>query len=270
MAKVDGEKIKKWVENVYPRYIPPPGCETVYAPSSFEKDSCCIGIVNEHRFAFYYWAKYAEKWKDYEKPILITIDTHDDVGADSDVIPEDLDNLDLKNDLELSLFAWTRLAGNNDGQIRPAIYLDLFSDVFVLLKEESFDFDDINSYICKDSYNEEHKIGFFYNHSKLLNSLPDNRPIYLDIDLDYFTKDHPEKDDTRGAAVRWSDEEIINMISMEGEFAKAIIPNLVGMTIALEPEYSGGLKNSFEILNLINQEWFDNTLMTDECKWKNN
>ena len=41
------------------------------------------------------------------------------------------------------------------------------------------------------------------------------------------------------------------------------------LTIALEPKYCGGLLNSLHLLDILNREFFDGTLCTQSCNWKN-
>ncbi|WP_083610921.1 hypothetical protein [Desulfatibacillum alkenivorans] len=91
-------------------------------------DSMTVGIVQEHRFAFYYWAKHS--MEDAAQTILISLDSHDDSGVPNEVKPEDLDSLNLKNDVELGLFARLRLRSLNDGHILPALYLNFFFGCF--------------------------------------------------------------------------------------------------------------------------------------------
>ena len=44
--------------------------------------------------------------------------------------------------------------------------------------------------------------------------------------------------------------------------------DLVGMTVALEPQWCGGLKNSLHVLNILNEEFFGSTLGEGHtCCW---
>lgn len=92
--------------------------------------------------------------------------------------------------------------------------------------------------------------------------------LYFDIDLDYFT----ESDDPTfggGKNVRLvSDKEIHKTIEPSSELMKWILPRMSGMTIALEPEFCGGISNANHILEIVSQALFSPQLLRQDCHWK--
>ena len=267
---MDTTRIAEWLKNTDGR-LDPPGCETVFAPHPTKEQGCCkVGIVHEHRFAFFFWGLYS---LDNEGiiPALVTIDSHDDTGVPSEVIPEDLDNLDIRNRIELGLFAWLRLRSLNDGHILPALYLNFFSDVYVLLnnnedaREFGFSHTELQQ---KDRSGGMHKVKFYQHSEHLLRDLPPDTPVFLDIDLDFFAVDNPEAGAVLGSDLIRSDAEIRSTLSINGPLIGPLLNRIVGLTIALEPYYCGGLINSLHALDILNRELFDGTLCTHSCKWK--
>ncbi|MFC1613923.1 hypothetical protein ACFL5K_01350 [Gemmatimonadota bacterium] len=264
--------ITEWI-NSEKGWLDPPGCETDFAPHPTGKDRCCtVGIVHEHRFAFYFWGRYSIDKGKLPLPTLITLDSHDDVGVPSEVIRKDLDNLDINDRIELGLFAWLRLRSLNDGHIRPALYLNFFSDVYVLLNNDG-DFCGINDFPHEeqqlDRNNHPHAIKYYQDTEQLLRNIPPEGPIFFDIDLDYFALVNPDAGSVKGSERLRSDEEIASILSINGELIGSLLDRIVGLTIALEPSYCGGLVNSLHVLDILNRELFDGTLCTHSCKWRN-
>lgn len=189
----------------------------------------------------------------------------------SEVIPEDLDNLDIGNRTELGLFAWLRLRSLNDGHILPALYLDFFSDVYILLStdEDSCEFKlSHTDQQQADRNGHTHTVKFYQNAQQLLLDIPPDSPVFLDIDLDFFAIDNPEAGSLLGSELLRSDAEISSILSINGSLVGPLLDRIVGLTIALDPQYCGGLCNSLHILDILNRELFDGTLCTHSCKWK--
>jgi len=273
---MDRNRALDWLSRV--RYqLDPPGSETVFLDSPGDPGRCCTcGIMSEHRFAFFFWALFGQETKtkrgrSQEPPCLVTIDYHDDVGAHSDVIPEDLDSLDLSDRMELALFCWTRLAGNNDGQIRPALYLNLFGDVYVLLKQDREQrkmYPESAFSSQEDRFGREHRIEYFDAPGKLAQALAKSghEHVYLDIDLDYFTSE--EKGGELGSASMAREDDIRAVLNLRTGFVSHLYDRLVGLTIALEPKHCGGFANAFRILDVLNGELFGGTLGTHRPEWR--
>lgn len=268
---VNTDRIIEWI-NSHRKCFRPPGCEHDYVPHQTRQDrACTVGIVNEHRFAFYYWAQYAVDKRKPQHAVLVSLDYHKDVGVTSDVVPKDLDYLNLERDIELGLFTWLRLPSNNDGQIRPALYLDFFSDAYILISKDmdAKEFKRCYPTVKQNGKNSNaHTIRYYQDVKCLLQDLSPKCPVFLDIDLDYFTFENPEPDSKRGSEMLRPDALIRSTLSINGNLMKSIIDRLVGMTIALEPGYCGGLVNSLHILDILNNEFFNGSLCTDSCQWK--
>ena len=269
---MNSTRISKWLTSVR-GWIDPPGCETVFAPLPGDDQGCCtVGIIHEHRFAFFFWALYSLEKPNYApRPILITLDSHDDVGVPDEVNIDDLDDLTISNRTELGLFARMRLRRLNDGHILPALYLNFFSDVYVLINndEEPSDFNlSYEERQQKDRYGNIHSVKYYQHINKLLQDLPPDTPVYLDIDLDFFAIENPEKGSLLGSELQRPDDFIKDFLSINGPLLGPLFLRIIGLTIALEPKYCGGLLNSLNALNMLNNELFDGTLCTQACKWK--
>lgn len=269
---MDITRISKWINSAR-EGLPPSGCETVHTTQPGNERGCCtVGIVHEHRFAFYYWALYShEKGKNGTRPVLITLDSHDDVGVPGEVDIDDLDNLHIGNRTELGLFAWTRLRRLNDGHILPALYLNFFSNVYVLMNND----DDSENFKLFQEEQQQldrdgnlHKVKYYQRLDQLLNDLPPDTPVFLDIDLDFFVNDNPEERSLSGSEQLKSDGLISSFLSIDGPLLEPLLNRIVGLTIALEPSCCGGLLNSLHALDILNREFFDGTLCTHECEWK--
>jgi len=279
MRKAGIKQVRKWLSEVR-GWLEPPGCETIHmeSPVHPRKMCCTVGIVHEHRFAFFYWALFAhdrysrKSGYDFDPPVLVTVDYHDDIGGDCDFIADDLKSLDLTDRSELGLFCWCRLRRLNDGHVAPALYLNMFSDVYVLLKQNREGrrmYPEQATRTQRDRRGRDHTIRYFDRPVDLVRALEaDDRHVYLDIDLDYFTREDEEGGGKLGDERLVSRRSIKRLLSFDGRFISCVFPRLVGFTIALEPQYCGGLAQSLEILDILNEELFGRTLCTDDCRWK--
>jgi hypothetical protein len=178
---MDTTRIMKWLNNA-DSCLYPPGCEADFVSLPTGKQgSCTVGVVHEHRFAFFFWGLYSQA-QSMPRPVLITLDSHNDVGVPSEVNHADLDNLNISNRMELGLFTWLGLRSNNDGHILPALYLDFFSDVYVLLNkdEDALEFQPSKSLKeYEDRIGKIHKVKFYRHTVPLLCDLPSEKSIYL-------------------------------------------------------------------------------------------
>ncbi|MBW2021168.1 MAG: hypothetical protein JRI65_14430 [Deltaproteobacteria bacterium] len=257
------EKVKEWLMKAH-KTLDPPGCYTVYMPKPLSTDAAItLGIVHEHRFAFYYWALYHRKVtlknsaSGINPPDLITIDWHDDIGAPSDFSENELSNLDISDELEVGFYCWSRLRALNDGHVSPAIFLRFFKNVHALIKQDQGE----TVSIRKDINGDDHHIFYHYQYDSLIKNLKNSNidRVFLDIDLDYFTVD--------GSGTPMHENEIRDLINLEGEFMTWILPRLEGMTIALEPSYCGNVDNCIRFLDIINEELFSRSLCAKETRW---
>ncbi len=165
----------------------------------------------------------------------------------------------------IEMFTYGRLNPLNDGHIYSAAYLNSISDIYLLCKQEN----SISS-VFRDRFGNEHQTYIFHNIEDLiagLDSTEEGYPIYLDIDLDYFT----ESSDRCGGGPDTSvvsREQIFSIIDINSDFIQYCIPRLAGMTIALEPAFCNGIIGSLEILRTIENNLFHGRLLSDNCKWK--
>jgi len=255
-------------DNKYLR-LPNSNCEIIGHPNGTD-NVIDIGLVKDHRFVFYFWFKW---WKETNRkleeniikaPSLVTIDWHRDLCAPCDIEKQDLINLNLNSYKEVALFSWDKLNPLNDGHILSAVYLNLIGDVYVLCKQEDSDEENFT-----DHWGNEHKIICFETKEELLEELlkDDINEIYFDIDLDYFT----ESEDPCGGGedlILMDDKDIISLLDINSEFMQWIFARMEGMTIATEPKWCGGLRNSNKIYDLLDNTLFDFQLFSKHTKWK--
>jgi hypothetical protein len=236
-------------------------------PSGNQSKSIELALFNEHRFAFYYWLKWNLKNDIKVVPDLITFDWHQDLVYPCDTIKSELENLDLKNKFEISLFSWARLNSLNDDHILAATYLNQLNDIWVVCKQNHFsDWDDEE---IIDYKGNKHTIRKFPNKDKLYEQLKISKisNLYLDIDLDFFTIENSTSNDKQKFTYMRK-EEIENILSVESDFMRWLFQRMDGFTIALEPEHTGGISKSLKYLSLLNKILFKGEILHWHCKWK--
>lgn len=91
-------------------------------------------------------------------------------------------------------------------------------------------------------------------------------PLYLDIDLDYFTR--PSKSQEIGTEKRLSDTAIKKVVSPTGRLMRWVFPRLANITIVLEPDYCGGIGNCMHILDVVSSTLCKPPLLTADMKWR--
>jgi hypothetical protein len=230
-------------------------------PSGLD-ESLEVALVKDHRFVFYFWFKW---WKEINEPYpLITIDWHKDLCAPSDIEKEDLKNLNLNSYKDVAFFSWDKLNRLNDGHILAASYLNIIGDIYVLCKQ-----DNISKESFKDYQGNEHKVVCFHSIEKLYEEVLEKNfsNLYFDIDLDYFT----ESEDICGGGENlklMSDNDILSILNPNSNFIKWIFERIRGMTIATEPKFCGGLRNSNYLYSLLDDTFFKPQLFSKKCRWK--
>jgi hypothetical protein len=254
--------------------LDPPGCTGGFIDHPTDhRRAVEIGVVFQHRFAFHYWLRWRaqEQRAGASPPNLLTIDWHDDVGGDCDFAPAQLEQLNPKDENELSLFCWSRLRSLNDGHIAPAQYLNAIGDVYIILKQRQDVREMHDGYrkrTQKDRHGNLHQIHYFDTIDLFLekHEFDPIHPLVLDIDLDYFTT----SDDSceRGAEQLVSDLSINDVISPDSPLMRWVFPRLAGFTIALEPHYCGGIRNCMHILDVLSDTLFDPPLLAANMQWR--
>lgn len=266
--KIDGKTISFDAPTGYS--MAPPGTyySIVSRPTSRRDEAMEVAVVHEHRFAFFFWNRWRRAKSKVPRPDLITLDWHKDLGWPDDGQKRTLDDLDLDHETGMSIASWIELHPHNDDHILAAAYLDLIGDVYVLQKHDEDDGRD--EFI--DGKGQVHTVRWVTTMDVLLQELvqAEIENVYLDIDLDYFT----ESDDPDGGGdVRLVPEDQVRQtVDPDGPLMRFVMPRLRGFTIALEPEFCGGLRKAHRLF-----EWVDSTLFEpgighwaglDGCQWK--
>lgn len=208
-------------------------------------------------------------------PSLITLDWHQDLVFPEDIEKSDLEVLNLDSNHDVAVYAWSNLRSLNDTHILSAAYLNIIGDVYVHCRQGLFESDWENEYII-DRYGNTHAIKKFKDYEDLESCLlsTDENNVYFDIDLDFFTLKNPFNG-KGGNYTYLSEKTIKKMLSYEHPLMKWIFQRLEGITIATEPEHTGGLLKANRLLRIINNIWFQPSLFTTypgqwdkETQWK--
>ena len=253
-----------------PFYLEPPGAykEILSHPYNDNK-AVDVAIFHEHRLAFYYWADWTKGIlhgtpKD-RPPVLVTLDWHEDTVAPDEEDCEELRNIDFSRLGNVAFFSWAKLNPLNDGHILSAAYLNLISDIFIVCKQRID-----NHQPLEDMYGNVHRIYSYHSIDEMLTALkqhPKTEQIYFDVDLDFFT----ESDDSCGGGdniTLVSQSTIANIIKPDSTLMQFVLPRLAGMTIALEPEFCGGINNMYTLFHTLESTLFDGDLIGKKVKWK--
>lgn len=250
----------------------PPGTYFDFLASPIDDPNVCVevAILNEHRFAFYYWLKWTNYYKKLNKTIqprsLVTIDWHNDLHKPDNFLKKHLDSLDIKDLEAVSYTSWSKLNPLNDDHILSSLYLNLLKDVFVLSKQPITE-ELKNELSYQDKYGNSHKIFLYKTIDQVIERLNNlNEELYLDIDLDYFIFSNDPCGDN---GILVPEIEIDDFLNPNNAFFKLVFKNLKGFTIAKEPKWCNGLKNSNFLVEKINNNLFNNTLLTKHAKWRN-
>jgi len=251
-------------------YIAPPGSLTEILSHPYYKHSKSISlsIFNDHRYAFFFWNKWTQDMFKNNKanypPSLVSLDWHQDLVYPTASEKNWLENLNLASNKDVALYCWANLSGLNDTHILSAAYLNLIGDIYVHCRQGKYDEDWKDEFIT-DRYNNIHTIKKFRMYEDIENCLlkSDEADVYFDIDLDFFTISNPLQIGNRGGKYTYLPEwEIKRMLSAENSLMKWLFERLQGITIALEPEHTGGLLKSQRLLGLIDKTWFKPSLFT--------
>jgi hypothetical protein len=262
------------------RYVGPPGCCSVLtehpAPHMRNRKAVTVGIVLEHRFAFYYWLKCKRELcrqqqamcdADFVPPDLLTMDWHNDVGGKCDIIESEMTRLDQGNDAEVGFFCWAGLRSLNDGNVFPAVWLNAIGDVYAIIKQR--DAGACRSYAVKDRYGKQHNIRFCKRPEQFLEARRKHgepRGLIWDIDLDFFTQAKIVPDQRYTPPL--SDKAIARLLDPRQEWVREVLWNLEGITIALEPTYTGGLSTSLRLFQQWERVFFSKPIFDRHCSWK--
>lgn len=255
-------------KNITPKV---PNCiEEILNHPSGKSDTIRLALFNNHRFAFYFWNKWRlkcfEDYGYYKNVDLITYDWHQDLAGPVDLEKERLNKLTLDNLFEVNFYTSYKLDPLNDNHILSAAYLDIINDIWVLCRQGKFEshwedkiFTDCNGKIHrirKFKTEEELKKALF--HSKVEN-------VFFDIDLDYFTLNNNL--DFEGKYKYMKNQEIKELLSLENDLIQWVFERVQGITIALEPEFTGGIRKSLKFLSIIEKLWFSKSIGNKSIEW---
>jgi hypothetical protein len=84
--------------------------------------------------------------------------------------------------------------------------------------------------------------------------------------MDYFTKGRSVADQQYTPALKG--DEIRALLSLDNPWMPLILRDLKGVTIALEPTYTGGLSVSLELYRHWEAALFATPLFSKECRWR--
>lgn len=263
--------------------LDPPGCcsDLVEHPAPWmaKRMAIEVGVVIEHRFAFYYWLQTKKKlqydrhfraWieeQDFRPPDLLTMDWHDDVGGECDFIESELRRLNQRDENEVGFFCWAGLRSLDDGHIAPAMWLNAVGNVYVVAKQH--DNPETQNTAFTDRYGREHAVFYFAKPDEFVecwNETSSDEGLIWDLDLDYFT-DAEEVPDQRYTPML-SDEDIAELLDPEQDWVQAVLANLRGITVALEPKYTGGLSRSCHLFKQWEKAFFQIPLFDKRAAWK--
>lgn len=252
-----------------PYGIRPPGTAyEILAHPYYPNSAIELAIFQEHRYAFYFWNKWNRKNKNANAPCLVTFDWHQDLCFPCDTEKKWLEKLDTSNDADVSVFCWAKLAGNNDGHILCAAYLNLIGNIYVLCRQGTFPTAWEDEELI-DKFGNQHLIKKFKTKEALEEYLlgSDEENVFFDIDLDYFSINNPYNG--KGKKFTYmSDMQIKKLLDIESDLINWIFQRLQGFTIATEPEHCGGILKSNMFLGKISSLYFEPELFHPDCKWK--
>lgn len=252
-----------------PHHVYPPGSKKqILSHPEMESGIVELAIFQEHRYAFFYWAKWTRKLNQLQPPCLISLDWHQDLCFPCETEMEWLSQLDKSDNGEVAIFSWAKLAGNNDGHILCAAYLNLIGNIYVHCRQGKLDKDWEDEKIT-DINGNIHTIKKFKTAEDLEKHLltTNENEAYFDIDLDFFTYDNPYNG--KGKKYTYmTQEEMSKLLSIENPLIKWIFKRLVGFTIATEPEHCGGLLKSNKLLDILNSIYFKPDLFTQNSDWR--
>ncbi|WP_457133435.1 hypothetical protein [Mucilaginibacter sp. UYNi724] len=243
-------------------YIEPPGCRSEILLHPFiPKETIELALFQEHRFAFYYWNIWTNELNN-EIPSLVTFDWHQDLCPPYSDELDELKSLDNTHKGELAIYTWAKISHQNDVQIKAALLLNKIKDVYAICRQKC---SRPKQETVIDFYGNSHSIMTFDSLSEFEKHLPDisDQKVYFDIDLDYFTLSNPISVgglQQKKQFTYLSKKETLRLLGLSNPVIEWVLKKVAGITIATEPEFCGGLKQSNYYLDIIDQLYFKPSL----------
>jgi len=131
---------------------------------------------------------------------------------------------------------------------------------------------DLQDFICNspsDRYGVPHEIFYFRTHEEMAECFEETNSrtgVIWDLDMDFFiTEESGDTADPQPVPVA----EITDMLSYDNRWMPMILRDLKDITIALEPEFTGGLVQSLELYRAWEESLFESSIFGNKCCWKN-
>ena len=205
------------------------------------EESKPVSMVFDHRLVLSSWILWHKMLG--TTPNLITFDAHRDLCEENDLksIIKHIKKT-LNESLDLSVFEM--LDRKNDTHINMACHLGIFNNVFVISNDSSNELYPIN----------KSNIQVFNAVDSSIINVMSNEPYILDIDLDYFF----DKNETNNLYQ-------INELRLQSFLDQKIIfpDKLVGITIAIEASYCGGIINAIKVYEKLEHKFFNKPVFID-------
>lgn len=252
-----------------PHSIHPPGASTqILSHPHWEGGSIELGLFQDHRYAFFYWLKWNRENRLVQPPCLVSLDWHQDLCYPEEIEQGWLNAIDLSDNGSIAEFTWSKLCGNNDNHILSAAYLNNLGNIYIHCKDPGSDLNWEDEELI-DKYGNKHIIKKFKSYNNLEAHLikSEEKAVFFDIDLDYFTIDNPINGEGKEFTYV-NDEEMFSQLSIQRPLIAWIFEKIEGFTIATEPSHTGGLLASNRLLEIINNLYFQPDIFTWECDWK--
>lgn len=243
---------------------PPNSIESILSRPYNDYECLELAVFNHHRFAFYYWVQWYLKKR--IRPDLISFDWHQDLAYPDEGDKNELMNLDINNPFEVSFYSWARLNSLNDNHIMAAVYRNLLGNIYVVCKQKDLHENDDEE--LEDYQGNKHLVRKFKDSQSLLIVLAKESisEVYLDIDLDYFTIENSSTNDKQRYTYM-NQKKIREIFNPSGELMRWIFERLQGFTIAMEPEYTGGIEKSLRFLVLLENLFFKKSIGNWHNDW---
>lgn len=220
-----------------------------------------VALTQEHRFALWYWAECPNT----VQPDLFSLDWHLDLADPEVEAKQAFQNYDQLSKADFTWIIWRKMSPYNDSHLLTAAWLGIINDVWLVYKQRFRGPDQI-----VDRNGKRHRINKFHSLAEALKhyrSHHNNRKVILDMDLDYFTNS-PEFIGGGDQVDRMSDAEIARIAGPHAMLPKTLFPDLIGLTIATEPLFCGGIKMMTHILHQVDDLLFSPSLLHHGSRWR--